>query len=243
MKLKRNPGEWLQEKMLDRAIDAALLWSLGYGWLCGAVLTLLAVFGTRLFLESTPLPVLLTSVLPGLLLLVCAWYTYKDGWQLQNMRKGKLAEQIIGQKIEYALTRDACAVAHNVKKVAQHGDIDHLVATPHGLWVIETKSGFLRNDVFQKTLGTIATNVKNVRKWAPEDTRVTGCLVFANEPKNLKKLIYEKNNEKIRVFKKREVLIRELRKEARETGDSWELADRVWKLGKLETADQPERPA
>lgn len=76
---------------------------------------------------------LLPSVLPGLLVLIFAWYKYKGGWRLQDMKKGELAEQIIGQKIEYALTRDACAVAHNVKEVARYGDIDHLVATPHGL--------------------------------------------------------------------------------------------------------------
>lgn len=232
MKLKRNPGEWLQEKMLDQAIDVALLLNLGVGWLCGAGLTILVVFGTRLFLGSIPLPMLLASMLPGLLLLIYAWYRYKGGWQLQNMKKGKLAEQIIGQKIEYALTRDACAVAHNVKKVTQYGDIDHLVATPHGLWVIETKYQRIPRKEFNKTMGIIADNVKAVQKHAPPGTRVTGCLVFAVEPNKPPTPTREVKGEMIRIFGKLKDLQRELRNEARETGDSRVLASWVWKLGK-----------
>ena len=234
MKLKRNSGEWLQEKIQDRALDVALLWSLGYGWLCGAGLTLLAIFVSRLFLESIPLPMLLASMLPGLLLLIYAWYRYKDGWRLQDMKNGKLAEQIIGQMIEYALTRDACAVAHNVKEVARYGDIDHLVATPHGLWVIETKYQRIPYKKFNKTLGIISGNVKAVRKHAPPGTRVTGCLVFANKLNKPPTPTREVKGEMVRIFGKSRDLQHELRNEARETGASWDLASWVWKLGKLD---------
>ena len=208
---------------------------MGYGWLCGAGI---AVFVFHYF----SWPSLLFTLLPGVAFLFAARHKLKGDWSSRNMRKGIRSERMIGEAIDRALTLETCAVAHDVEEIAQYGNIDHLVATPHGLWVIETKSGRLPPDAFQRTLGTIAANVKAVRKWAP-DVRVTGCLVFASEPKSLKRSIYEKNNETIRVFGKREVLIRELRKEARETGDSWKLADRVWELGKLETADQPERSA
>ena len=234
MKLKRNPGEWLQEKRLDLIPDVVLPATVGGGWLCGAGLTLWTVYGTRLFSGSIPLHTLLPSVLPGLLALIFAWYKYKGGWRLQNMKKGELAEQIIGQKIEYALTRDACAVAHNVKKVARYGDIDHLVATPHGLWVIETKYQRIPNKVFNKALGIIADNVKALREQAPPDTQVTGCLVFAVELNKPPTPTREVKGEMIRIFGKWGDLQRELRNEARETKDSWNLASWVWKLGKLD---------
>lgn len=234
MKLKRNPGEWLQEKRLGLIPDVVLPMTVGSGWVGGAALTLLAAFGTR----PIPLHILILSVLPGLLALLFAWYRYKRGWQLQDMKKGEHAEQFIGQKIEYALTRDACAVAHNVQKVARYGDIDHLVATPHGLWVIETKYQRIPPKNFNTTLEVIAANVKAVREQAPPDTQVTGCLVFAVEPNKSPTPTREVKGEMIRIFGKSRDLQGELRNEARETGASWALAKWVWKLGKLESGEQ-----
>ena len=153
------------------------------------------------------------------------------------MRKGARAEETIGQAIEYALTRDACAVAHHVEEIARIGDIDHLVATPHGLWVIETKHGRVPKPEFAETLRRIAANVEGVREWAP-DTRVTGCLVFASEQQKRSKPTYEHGRATIRAFADRTALMRELRKEARGKADSLDLARRVWKLGKLEGADR-----
>ena len=153
------------------------------------------------------------------------------------MRTGAHAEETIGQVIEYALTRDTCGVAHHVEEIARVGDIDHLVATPNGLWVIETKNGRVPKSQFAETLRRIAANVEGVREWAP-DTRVTGCLVFASEQEKRPKPTYRAGKETIRAFADPTELMRELRNEARGSGDSVELAWRVWKLGKLEAADQ-----
>ena len=49
----------------------------------------------------------------------------------------------VGQAIEYPSTRERCAVAHHLEEIARVGGIDHLVATPRGLWVIETKHGLV----------------------------------------------------------------------------------------------------
>lgn len=232
--MKRNPGAWLRELLLDRVVTAGMLAILGIGWLGGAGVTLWTVFGVRLVSEL----IIIALLLPGIGFLAVAWYRARRGWGLSDMRKGARAEETVGQAIEYALTRDACAVAHHVEEIARIGDIDHLVATPHGLWVIETKAGRVPKPEFAETLRRIAANVQGVREWAP-DTRVTGCLVFADEQRRRPKPTFEHGKETIRTFPSRTALMRELRTEARGKGDSLELARRVWKLGKLEARNQP----
>lgn len=233
MGMKRNPGEWLRRILFDRTVGAGLLACLGYGWLLGTGLTLWTAFGAPLFSEWVSLAVLL----PGAACLLAALAKARRGWRLPDMRKGAQAEETVGQAIEYALTRDACAVAHHVKDIARFGDIDHLVATPGGLWVIETKHGRVPNANFPETLRRIAENVEGVRDWAP-DTRVTGCLVFATDLRKPPKPTYEYGNETIKTFPNRTALMRELRDEARRTGGSLDLARRVWSLGKFEARDQ-----
>ena len=117
-------------------------------------------------------------LLPAAGLLGAALHRLARGWRLPDMKKGVRAEEMVGQAIEYALTRERCAVAHHVEGIARVGDIDHLVSTPRGLWVIETKHRSVPRSDFQETLRRIALNVKAVRDWAP-GMRVTGCLVFA----------------------------------------------------------------
>ncbi|MCY3640189.1 MAG: nuclease-related domain-containing protein [Gammaproteobacteria bacterium] len=152
------------------------------------------------------------------------------------MRKGARAEERVGQAIEFALTLDTCAVAHHVESIARVGDIDHLVATPDGLWVIETKHGRVPKPEFRETLRRIAANVEGVRKWSP-DVRVTGCLVFAEKQRERPRPTYEFGQETIRAFADPKALARALRKQARGPGDSRKLKRRVWELGKLEAAD------
>ena len=78
-------------------------------------------------------------LLPGAGLLGVALHKLARGWRLPDMKKGAHAQERVGQAIEFALTRERCAVAHRVQEIATVGDIDHLVATPNRLWVIETK--------------------------------------------------------------------------------------------------------
>ena len=233
--MKRNPGEWLRDRLLDRIVDVALLGTLGTGWLVGAGLALWTTRGPSQWVPEWMVWSML--LLPGAGFLLAALYKAKRGWRLTNMKKGARAEETIGQAIKYALTRDTCAVAHHVEEIARVGDIDHLVATPNGLWVIETKHGRVPRSEFAETLRRIAANVEGVREWTP-GTRVTGSLVFAREPQKRPKSTYSHGNETIRTFANPRALMRELRNEARRSGDSLELARQVWKLGKLETDDK-----
>ena len=73
---------------------------------------------------------------------------------------------------------------------------------------------------------------------------MTGCLVFASEPKKPAKRTYKQGAETIRVFADPESLMRELRDEARAEGGSARIAREVWRLAKVEdaqpTAEQDE---
>ncbi len=234
--MRRDPGEWLEKRLLERAFLAVLLAALGLAWLCSGGLVLWLMHGTSI----GPSWVDWIVWLPAAGFLAAAFYKlYRDkrGWRLSDMEKGTHAEKTIGQAIEFALTRESCAVAHGVQEIARVGDIDHLVATPRGLWVIETKYGRVPKSEFREVLRRIASNVQAVREWAPE-TPVTGCLVFGSEQEKRPKATYTHRGEKIRAFADPTALMRALRKDAQGTGVSPKLVDQVWELGKLEAPDQ-----
>lgn len=231
--MRRNPGEWLRDRVLDRLAEVGLLTMGGIGCLVGAGFALWVARGPGQALPewivwSVPL-------LPGAFFLGVALFKAKRGWRLADMQKGADAEERVGQVIEYALTREGCAVAHHVEEIAKKGDIDHLVATPRGLWVIETKSGRLPKPDFAKELKRIALNVDSVREWAP-GMQVTGCLVFATEPEKTPKRTFKSGAETIRCFANPESLMRQLRDEACAEGDSSGIAKKVWRLAKVGTA-------
>ena len=144
------------------------------------------------------------------------------------MRRGRGARGGVGSTPRAGVDHlvrvvESCAVAHHVEEVARVGDIDHLVATPQGLWVIETKHGRVPKAQFRETLRRIALNVEAVRDWAP-GMRVTGCLVFFNEPKPPPKPTYESGAETIKCFANPTSLMRELRDETQGEGGSSDLA-------------------
>ena len=221
---------------MDRVVQVALLGMVGMGWLMGAGLALWVTRGPEQGLPEWM--VWSMALLPAAVFLGAGLYKAKGGWRLEDMRKGATAEERVGQVIEYALTSEGCAVAHGVEGIAKVGDIDHLVATPRGLWVIETKHGRVPKREFRETLRRIAVNVEAVREWAA-GMQVTGCLVFPTEPKKRPKPTYRQGAETIRCFADAESLMRELRTEARAGGGGSRIAREVWRLAKVE-GSQPE---
>ena len=101
--------------------------------------------------------------------------------RLDGLKTGGEADTCAGQAIEHALTTTGCAVAHSVSSIARAGTIDHLVATPLRLWVIETKYEDVPRDQFPDVLRRVAESTSAVWKWAPPGTPVRGCLVLAKE--------------------------------------------------------------
>ena len=232
--VKRHPGDWLRWQILERLMPALMFAMMGFAYLFAIVLTWVLQSRT-LFLSPWELTM---TVLPGFIFLIAAAVVARGGrrpWKIDHMRKGAHAEARIGHAIEYSITRQACAVAHNVTDIVDSGDIDHLVATPGGLWVIETKSN--RHSSFERRkLEALARKVNDVRNWAPADTRVFGCLVYANEAGPEGDTIHDIYGESIRTFRNRKSLSDTLQIDDIEKTPAQELADRVWKLsvGELE---------
>ena len=151
---------------------------------------------------------------------------------MKRWEKGEDAEVRTDHAIEYAVTAPDCAVAHSVTEIARVGDIDHLVATPVRLWVIETKYRRVPPKQFPKVLQRLAANTTAVRASAPAGTPVRGCLVLARESR-INRKTYDSGNEPIAAHTP-ESLWRELRAE---TGRKREVDGRVaadiWKLGQI----------
>lgn len=161
-----------------------------------------------------------------------------NGWDLGRLEKGFKAETRVGQAIESAIAHHGCAFAHNVQKIAKVGDIDHIVATPQRVWVVETKYRKVKpkSRFYDDVLPSIAANAKAVRKWTPRGTPVQGCLVLAYPPPPVKK-IYPSCNEKI-VVHTPDSLEKTLRKEAqRKQILDKKIATDVWRLGQADASD------
>ena len=151
-------------------------------------------------------------------------------WDLDNLKKGVDAETLVGQGIEYAITAENCAVAHSVTTIAKVGDIDHIVATPVAVWVLETKYKRVPKKYFPEVLRRIAANTDAVRQWAPAGTPVKGCLVLAYETE-IKKRNFSHGEEKITAYTS-DLLTREMRREARKKPSLDErITKDIWNLG------------
>lgn len=225
--MRREPGNWLRQRSRRQGLPAVLSFAVLGGLCAGIVLQILWPDRTAF-------------VVIGAVILAAVWF-YKlrwGRWRLDNLKAGHLAETRVGNAIDYAVTAPGCAVAHDVMGIAKVGNIDHIVATPKRIWVVETKSSRIPNKKFARELNKIAANVQAVRKWAPPQTEIRGCLVINSEGANQRsKPYYDAKGERI-WRESRMSLVNKLKDEVREAGppDSGtkELTQRVWALGKLD---------
>ena len=138
---RKQPGDWLWRKALLKVICATAFLVAGASSLLTACVVLL-IAQADLVAYLILIPAGAISVV-GVILM-------QTGWRPENMLKGANTEAQIGSAIESALTRQGCAVAHHVVGFGS-GDIDHLVATPTRLWVIESKSSRIPKQHFNRT--------------------------------------------------------------------------------------------
>ena len=165
----------------------------------------------------------------GIAVIASVWLRADRQWSLSNLEKGLDAEYRVGQVIDYSLMPLNCAVAHGVTDPAKKGDIDHLVATPCGLWVVETKTRAVPRKKVSGVLDRIAANVHAIEAWAP-DIPVRGCLVLL-EPFQGKRDYHASDGTPVVVHDEK-TLRDALRAEAVDDGPvGRELAHRVWALG------------
>lgn len=225
--MRRFAGAFVRRKR----IEVLLLMAAGGGVLVGLWLGYLLHQAMGAWLDG----VWVSVGFGGAILVAVAafWVVFRklERGRLGRLEKGEDAEVRAGQFIEHALTAPDCAVAHSVTGIARIGDIDHLVATPVRLWVIETKYRRVPREHFQEVLRRIADNTTAVRKWAAPGTPVRGCLVLAYESRIHRKM-YDYGKEAIVVHTPAS-LARELQAEAkRKRVLDEEVAAQVWNLGR-----------
>ena len=179
IRVRRDAGDWVRTRVRTSGLVVVALVSGMSGLLVG--IGLAGFVGWRLV--ALPAMCLVAAV-------VLLARRYERGG-FSRLLKGAAAERNVGGSIEYAITAPGCAVAHSVTEIARIGDIDHLVATPNCLWVVETKYRMVPRDRFAEVLRRIRVNLEAVRRWAPPGVEVRGCLVLATEKELPRKRLYE----------------------------------------------------
>ena len=225
MKMKRNPGQELRYRLIDRVLDASTLIMAGIGCLLSVVMIK--------FMGSPSWFVVMFGIalcLVGAMKLTGRGRKGANRWRLRDMRKGAHSEERVGAVIEYALTQPHCAIAHGVMDIAKEGDIDHLIATPQRIWVVESKYGRLPPREFARTLRRIVVNVNAVSEWEP-NVEVVGCLVFGGDSNAKAKSSYTRDDRQILCFRDPKSLAQQLRREAGAERTVPEgMARKVWSL-------------
>lgn len=216
---RRRPGEFLLGMLMRRNLPLAMVAFMVAGFTFGVVVVLLL---------GQTWSLVLAALAAGLFAILFR-YRRRGEWSDDNLNKGLRGERRVGNTIERAIiAAHGCAVAHDVEEIAAHGNIDHLVATPERVWVVETKYRWLPEDAFKKALGHIDANVAAVERELP-GVPVQGCLVLAYEDeRDIKRRRY--NDGRVEAHKPdslAETLRRESRRKLRLDPV---VADRIWDL-------------
>ncbi|MCY4514957.1 MAG: nuclease-related domain-containing protein [Candidatus Tectomicrobia bacterium] len=230
--VKNNPGQWVRQQYLFRWASVLILLVLSIGISLGVFLH-----------QATNYQVALYSSMAFMVLVLIATFSYAKFMEPRWV-KGVIAERNVAGVIECALSAEGCATAHGVTNIPNTiGDIDHLVATPGCLWVVETKHRWVPKKHFQKVLQRIATNTKAVQKWHTNSNEVRACLVLAHiDPRE--PLQYETDNIQIKVFDRRSFM-NELKHGVHHQQDVATLsatkvtADRIWGLTSTSMTPMP----
>ena len=158
--------------------------------------------------------------------------------------RGLAAERRVGDRIEHALVRRGCAFAHDVKEALDGagGNVDHVVLTGAGVWVVETKAAWLDKGPFQDALRQSAANVQRIRrKLARPDVPVRAALVIADNREPFE-ADFDWEGEPVNAFRVVSFW-RRLQEECDEDEEASkirkreELAREVWSLGSTQHLD------
>jgi len=127
----RNPGQSLDEKLIDVAFDCLFY----------ITISTFAIFYAftewlRLWADPSPNPILWTfiSVVVGAL---SVWKIRSGLINAKNIKQGRDGEKAVGQLLE-SLRQEGAQVFHDV--CADNFNVDHIVIGPTGIFVIETKT-------------------------------------------------------------------------------------------------------
>ena len=183
----------MRQKYRSVLLWGVFLCGMAFG-LCGGVM-LYWVMGTAGW-EAWPA---ITTGVAVLLMAVVVWRSKVGSWTWETSEKGIEGEKIVGGTIQDALMRPDCAVVHSIPGRGDRGEIDHLVVTPTGVWVVETKYAWVPKKRYRQVMKRLALNVRSVRRDLGPSANVRGCLVLA-KVRRRKRSGYNAQGEELRVF-------------------------------------------
>lgn len=164
---RRSPGQWQRRRLLKIYLGLLLPCTALLGVLAGTLMSHWWSIEVAQWLQIAASVVLLVGFW---------WGLNRMRYSTANLEKGIEAELRTGEAIEYALTHMNCAAAHNVEGIGP-SDIDHLVVTPHTLWVIDSKYRY-DDRWLQGNLTLTAKRMRAVERWSGQQVPVRGCLAF-----------------------------------------------------------------
>ena len=225
---KNAAGDWLRGEVLRRIASASMFWMGMAGIVLGFMIGSLSVFdgsaGSRVSW------VLAGMMIPAFLAFYVFCRRVEATWG-----RGLQAERQVGDLIEHAVAQRGCAFAHDVKgALSGRGNVDHVVMTPAGIWVVETKSHWLSKRRFRQALFQVTENAGRVRHHLDTSLPVRGALVIADNDSLEEE--YDYNSEPVKVFGAKMFwsLLRREREQDPALGPSSETArveQLVWNLG------------
>lgn len=205
--IRNESGQGVREKTRGLLVWELFLCGVGVGLFAGVVLYwVMASAG----LEAWPSAAVGAA---ALIMVLVAWKTKFGTWTLERADKGVAGETIVGGALQDALMRPDCAVLHSIPGNGDRGEIDHLVVTPVGVWVVETKYKWVPSKKYRAVMQRLALNVLSVRRTLGRSATVRGCLVLATVRRR-KRSSYRARGETLSVFSVRSFR-EQLRDEAR----------------------------
>lgn len=227
---KNAAGDWLRTQILERGVSAAMIFMAFAGFAVG-----FAVRGLP-FLDGGTGEFLTVVVAIALFLSFCVFWVLLRRID-SSWTRGLRAELRVGDVIEHALARPGCAFAHDVKEaLGGSGNVDHVVMTPAGIWVVETKSKWQSKRRFPAALRQVARNVGRVRRHLGTSLPVRGALVIAERRDRSLEARYDWDGEPVMAFDLN-TFWRLLRAKGAQAGDgependTARIARAVWDLG------------
>ena len=233
---KNAAGGWLRGEFFRRIASSGMLLMAIAGFAVGFLVRGLPQF------DELPGGLASWAVLGVVVLSFGVFYAYCR-WVNATWGQGLDAERRVGDLIEHAVAQRGCAFAHDVKEaLGGRGNVDHVVMTPAGIWVVETKSAWLSKRRFRRTLRQVAKNARRVRHHLKTSLPVRGALVIADRSNDSHESDHDWNGEPVKAFgaKKFWSVLRAEREQARYISESSQTSTverQVWNLGSTRHLD------
>lgn len=167
-----------------------LLWSLAaVGFLLGVVVGFVLIWVVAQGVHRGAAAVVgVVGLVPVAGLAIVHIGLHRTRWSLVNNLKGLKAERYVGQSIQDALLAGNCTVVHGVDLLpgiaGLRGGIDHVVATPRSVYVVETKWRPVPKEGVNRVVREVDAKAQLMRAWLEKHGHhvpVEGRLVLASD--------------------------------------------------------------